>query len=77
MSTDDRQEAKNIIWEYGDYKKSDKRKQEINDLYHKVNNIRINIAHKTPAQGSKTKIYPSQSIENLSNYIKKVAIFFK
>jgi len=77
ISTDDRREAKNIIWEYGDYKKSDKKKQEINDIYHKVNNIRINIAHKTPAQGSKTKIYPSQSIENLSNYIKKVAILFK
>lgn len=74
VTKDSRDEAKRIILQ--DYKYNHSKKL-IYETYHRVNNIRVNIAHVTPPSGSKSKSYPKDSIANLPKYIERLSSIFK
>jgi len=67
---DDREKAKKIFWEWGDYRNATKEQQKIAKTYKKVNAIRINIAHKTSSKNSASQSSPKNSIENFDDYYK-------
>ena len=71
---DDREEAKKILREYGDYKLSTKDKQKINKIYFTINRIRNNIAHKISSKNGKGKSSPTDAINNFDKYIKDLRV---
>jgi len=77
LNEDDRKEAKEILYKYGDWKKSSKEEQKISQIYYRVNSIRVNIAHKLPSNNSRSKSSPKDSVENFAKYIDDMAIIFK
>ena len=66
---EDRDKAKTIIFkEWRDFRNSSKEQQKFSSTFRKVNNIRINIAHKTSNQNSYSSSSPKHSIENFDKY---------
>ncbi|MEG3755224.1 TIGR02221 family CRISPR-associated protein [Psychromonas arctica] len=65
-------EAKKIIREYGNWKKSSDEKQAIAKAYQKANNIRNNIAHKLSSDNRTSNSSPINSIENFDLYHQKL-----
>lgn len=71
-SIEGRKEAKKIIREYGNWKKSSDDKQAIAKAYQKANSIRNNIAHKLDSNNKSSKSSPVNSIENFELYYSKL-----
>lgn len=64
-----RDEAKEILWDFRFSKSGSKEKEKIYTVFTKVNNIRKNIAHKTPSGSSASNATPKSSAENIHDYI--------
>lgn len=75
-SKDDREEAKKILWNYKFTSSGSKEKDKIYNAFDKVNNTRVNIAHKLDNSGSRSKSSPSDSIKNISDYLKTLEKLF-
>ncbi len=73
-SIEGRKEAKKIIREYGNCKKSSDEKQTISKAYQKANSIRNNIAHKLDSDNKSSKSSPVNSIENFELYYQKLVV---
>lgn len=61
-----RENAKKEIWSYN---RTSREKQKIYDVFKRVNDIRINIAHKVPEEKRRSKSQPKDSAENIVAYI--------
>ena len=69
-SMEDRKNAQKIIFEYSKWSNDyPKELQKIGETYSRINNIRNNIAHKLSGNSKRSKSTPTNSVENLSNYI--------
>ena len=69
---DDREKAKEILYQFGDYKRSSKRLQKVAEVYNKIRKIRNAIAHNYGASSS-----PKDSIENMDKYYNIMYEYFK
>jgi len=67
-----KEEAKKILYEYGDWKSASKEQQKLNEVYRKITDIRNAIAHKTSAKSN-----PKNSIDNIGKYLDTIYKFYK
>lgn len=69
LKYNDRENAKKILYNYGDWKKGSKKDNKISEIYYKIKNIRDSIAHSLTGESKKTKITTKDAIDNLNLYI--------
>ncbi|BDY11962.1 TIGR02221 family CRISPR-associated protein [Hydrogenimonas cancrithermarum] len=77
VGKENRERAKALFYEMGDWKTSDKSSQKIAKTFHMVNAIRNGIAHKLPPEAMKKNSSPKDSVANIANYIDTLSKLLK
>ena len=74
---DAREDAKYTLSQYGGSKNYNSEHKKVAEVYFKINNIRINIAHKLADGDRRSNSDPKNSVDNIQGYIEKVKMMRK